>query len=232
MLALYQRKENINGVNVKIKILYKDEHFLLCEKPQGVPSQPDLTGYESVFESLKKVYPNVKLIHRLDVPTGGIMVFGLTQKATAKLCETVQDHNVFAKEYLAVLSSAPTFPEGQLKDELFHDKQKNKSFVVESKRKGSKEAVLEFKILKTLEDGKTLVLVRLYTGRTHQIRVQFASRGCAIMGDGKYGSREKCPNIALWSYSVSFPHPITSECINAVCEPPKDVYPWNMFDFS
>jgi 23S rRNA pseudouridine1911/1915/1917 synthase len=157
------------------------------------------------------------------------MVYGLTPKATAKLCVLVQDHSQFRKEYLAVLSEAPAEAEGRLTDYLFHDKQKNKSFVTDGRRKGSKEAVLDYKVLSTLPDGHTLVLIRLYTGRTHQIRVQLASRGLPLLGDGKYGSREKAPFIGLWAYRLSFPHPITGTPLSAEALPDSAVFPWSLF---
>ena len=157
------------------------------------------------------------------------MVFGLTPKATAKLCALVQDHSQFKKEYLAVLSSLPTEAEGRLTDYLYHDKQKNKAFVTDGGRKGSKEAVLDYKVLSALPDGHTLVLVRLHTGRTHQIRVQFASRGLPLVGDGKYGSREKAPYIGLWAFRLTFAHPITGKELTATALPDTEILPWSLF---
>ena len=157
------------------------------------------------------------------------MAFGLTPRATAKLCSVVQDHGRFCKEYLAVLSTSPLEAEGTFTDFLFHDKQKNKAFVTDGKRKGSKEAVLDYRTLTTLPDGHTLVLVRLHTGRTHQIRVQFASRGLPLVGDGKYGSREKAPYIGLWAYRLTLPHPITGKIITASTPPDTETAPWSLF---
>ena len=114
-------------------------------------------------------------------------------------------------------------------DFLFHDKQKNKAFVTDGKRKGSKEAVMDYRVLASLPDGHTLVLVRLHTGRTHQIRVQFASRGLPLVGDGKYGSREKAPFIGLWAYRLTFPHPITGKEISASVCPAPEMMPWKLF---
>ena len=146
-----------------------------------------------------------------------------------KLCELVQDHTLLQKEYLAVLSSPPLDSEGRLTDYLFHDKQKNKAFVTDGKRKGSKEAVLDYRVLSTLPDGHTLILVRLRTGRTHQIRVQFASRGLPLVGDGKYGSREKAPFIGLWAYRLTFPHPITGKELSVSAFPDTETTPWSLF---
>ena len=157
------------------------------------------------------------------------MVFGLTSKATARLCALVQDHDRFCKEYLAVVSSPLSEAEGRLTDFLFHDTQKNKAYVTDGKRKGSKEAVLDYRVLASLPDGHTLVLVRLHTGRTHQIRVQFASRGLPLVGDGKYGSREKVPFIGLWACRLTFPHPITGKEVSVSTYPDPEVMPWSLF---
>ncbi len=210
-------------------ILYQDKDLILCRKPAGMPSQPDPTGQPDLLSFLSCRYPSVSLIHRLDTPTGGVMVFGLTQKATARLSVMVQDHSLFQKEYLAVLSTPPDETVGRLRDFLFHDKQKNKAFVIDGKRKGSKEALLDYRVLSTLPDGHTLALVRLHTGRTHQIRIQFASRGFPLVGDGKYGSREKAPYIGLWAYRLSFPHPISGKRITQSASPDTETLPWSIF---
>ena len=212
-----------------ISILYESADLLLLQKPAGIPSQPDPSGQSDLLTTLRATHPAANLIHRLDTPTGGVMVFGLTPKVTAKLCAMVQDHSLFCKEYLAVIPSPPPEGEGRLGDYLFHDKQKNKSFVTDGKRKGSKEAVLDYRQLHTTSDGHTLLLVRLHTGRTHQIRVQLASRGLPLVGDGKYGSREKAPYIGLWAYRITFPHPVTGKEISVSAPPPVDTHPWSLF---
>lgn len=214
---------------MNIEILYKDRDLLICKKPAGVPSQPDPSGQESVLSALSAEYKNVSLVHRLDTPTGGVMVFALSKKAAAGLSALVQDHTRFVKEYLAVLPASPAEDEGELHDFLFHDKRINKAFAVDSARKGSKEASLSYRVLAKAKNGHVLVLARLHTGRTHQIRVQFASRGMPLIGDGKYGSREKCPYIALWAYKLAFPHPVNGKEIAATASPPDDTAPWNEF---
>ena len=213
-----------------MNVLYADQNLILVTKPAGMPSQPDPGGQPDLLSALQKEHPTASLIHRLDTPTGGVMVFGLTPKATAKLCSLVQDHALFRKEYLAVLSAPPAEACGCMKDLLFHDKTRNKAFVTDGKRKGSKEAVLDHTTVCTLPDGHTLVRVLLHTGRTHQIRVQFASRGLPLVGDGKYGSREKAPYIGLWAYRLTFPHPITGREITATAKPDTALFPWNLFD--
>ena len=210
-------------------ILYQDKDLILVQKPAGVPSQPDPSGQIDLLSQLKNEYPTVSLVHRLDTPTGGVMAFGLTPNATAKLCALVQDHDRFCKEYLAVISSPLPEAEGRFTDFLFHDKQKNKAFVTDGKRKGSKEAVLDYRVLSALPDGHTLVRIRLHTGRTHQIRVQFASRGFPLVGDGKYGSREKASFIGLWAYRLVFRHPTTGKEISACAHPDTSMLPWSLF---
>ena len=214
---------------MEVQILFEDKDLLLCWKPAGVPSQPDPSGQPDLITALSGHRPFIRLIHRLDTPTGGIMAFGLSPKSTAKLCELVQDHDRFQKEYLAVLAQTPAEDQGVLRDSLYHDKRTNKSFVTDGARKGSKEAVLDYRVLAKNHDGHALVLVRLHTGRTHQIRVQFASRGFPLVGDGKYGSREKCPYIGLWAYRLTFPHPISGQTLSAATKPNTTESPWNYF---
>ena len=213
-----------------IEILYQDHDLLLCRKPAGIPSQPDPSGQPDLLTALQASHKTAGLIQRLDTPTGGVMVFGLTPKATAALCTLVQDHGRFQKVYLAVLSKPLDASEGQMRDFLYHDKRANKSYVTDGGRRGSKEAVLDYRVLATSEEGRTLVLVRLHTGRTHQIRVQFASRGFPLVGDGKYGNREKCPYIGLWAYQLTFPHPITGKNVTASTRPNFETTPWSDFD--
>jgi 23S rRNA pseudouridine1911/1915/1917 synthase len=212
-----------------MRILYEDAHLLLCEKPQGMPSQPDPTGQVSLLDALREAHPTVGLVHRLDTPTGGVMLFSKMPAMTGKLSALVQEHESFVKEYLAVLPTAPDKPEAIWEDILFHDKTKNKSFAVSAPRKGAKTAKLSYRVLDIAPDGHALVLIRLYTGRTHQIRVQAASRGLPLVGDGKYGSREKAPYIALWSHRATLPHPVTGKTVVGVSLPPADVFPWSLF---
>lgn len=212
-----------------MEILYKDDHLIFISKPQGVPSQPDPLGQSDALTMLSEQFGTVYPVHRLDTPTGGVMVFGRTPKATAALSAMVQDHEAFVKEYLAVLPARPTFPEGELCDRLFHDRRANRAFVVEGNRKGIKEARLTYRILGEAENGQTLIRVRLHTGRTHQIRVQFASRGLPLVGDGKYGSRIKSSHLALWSHAISCAHPVTRAQLRIVSPPPLSEEIWNQF---
>ena len=196
-----------------IKIINKNKDFVIIEKPYGVLSQKDVKGENGLVELLSEqlgtaVYP----VHRLDRPVGGVMVFALTKKAAAMLSA----EGAFDKEYLAVVSGkTDEFPiTGEMQDYLFKDSAKGKSFVVKSDRRGARLARLAYEVLSSIETEQgllSLVRVRLFTGRTHQIRVQFASRGMPLVGDGKYGSRIKSENIALWSHRIEINAPVTGE---------------------
>ena len=195
-----------------MEFLYKDEHIVVCIKPSGLLSAKDASGKANmpsvIAEELgiKEVYP----VHRLDKEVSGVMVFALTSKAAAKLSADVSDHSKFVKEYLALVGGTPKEAEGVFEDLLFKDSSKNKTFVVKKERRGVKKAKLEYKTVDVI-GGKALVRVKLHTGRTHQIRVQFSSRGMPIVGDRKYGG-ENCDNgIMLFSVKLSFAHPITNE---------------------
>ncbi len=212
-----------------VSVLYADRDLLICRKPAGMPAQPDPSGQADLLSLVTARHPTAHLVHRLDTPTGGVMVLGLTPVATARLCALVQDHARFCKDYLAVVSTPPLESTGELRDHLFHDKRLNKSFVVDSDRKGAKEAVLLYRTLATIPDGHTLLAIRLCTGRTHQIRVQFASRGLPLVGDGKYGSREKCSYIGLWAAHLTLPHPMTGKIISVETLPNLDSLPWSHF---
>ena len=220
-----------------MKILYEDKYLLVCEKPVGVESQvsssgkPDMITLLSEYRKERGDDSYVGLIHRLDTATGGAMVYSKLENVTGKISGILNSPD-YEKEYFAIVHGAPDCDEGEFCDLLYHDKLKNKSFVVKKERNGVKKAIAEYKLVDTLEhdgDKISLVRVKLITGRTHQIRVQFASRGMALLGDGKYGSRDNKASIALWSHRVSFVHPITKKKIEVVSEPPKE-YPWSLFD--
>ncbi|MCQ2911958.1 MAG: RluA family pseudouridine synthase [Bacilli bacterium] len=212
-----------------IKILYEDRSLIVCVKPCGLASQKDPTGNQDLLTLLNEKYKDIYLVHRLDTATGGVMIYARGKASAGKLSEAVQNHETFKKTYLAVLDKAPEQPEGELVDFLYHDKRQNKSFVVKSDRKGSKEAKLEYKVLEVNENGNALVCIRLLTGRSHQIRVQFASRKTPVYGDGKYGSRCKMKGFALWSSKLEFNHPFTKERIECECLPEQELTPWSFF---
>lgn len=213
-----------------MNILYQDEHLVVCVKPSGVLSQGDdkeRTNMPSLLYGLlgHEVFP----VHRLDLEVSGVMVYAKTAKAAAKLSSLVSSHEGFCKEYLAVLEGKPSEQEAVLEDLLFHDVKRNKSFVVDRKRNGVKQAKLFYRLLElaeTEEGTRSLVRVRLYTGRTHQIRVQFASRGWPLVGDRRYGASKTEYGMALCSCHLSFAHPITQKMLSF------DYYPQSLAGFS
>ncbi|MBO4978878.1 MAG: RluA family pseudouridine synthase [Clostridia bacterium] len=194
-----------------MRVLFEDKHLIVCVKPAGVLSQGDAKGTENMLTLLGGVYP----VHRLDRETAGVMVFAKTEKAAGAMSRLVQSHEEFRKEYLAVLEGEPRTPRDTLCDLLFHDATRNKTYVVDKERRGVKRAELSYETLATNEDGEgrrtSLVRVRLHTGRTHQIRVQFASRQLPLVGDRKYGGHAHAGGLALFACRLSFCHPMTGE---------------------
>lgn len=210
-------------------VLYEDTHLLLIEKPVGIPSQE--TDGDCVPRRLQSRGYAVKTVHRLDKPTGGVMVYARTDRAAAKLSTIVGQHEVFQKEYLAIVQGCPTAAEGTFTDLLYHDVRRNKSYVVNRDRKGVREAKLDYSVLETVttdEGTFSLIRVRLHTGRTHQIRVQFAARKMPLYGDSRYGGI-KGARLGLWSHRLTLPHPITGQPLNAVSDPNWCVVPWCFF---
>ena len=186
-----------------IEILYQDGALLACVKPAGVPSQG--TGEEALPALLARqtggpVFP----VHRLDQAASGLMVFARSRGAAAALSAAVAEGRM-EKEYFALLSGAPEPPEGRMEDLLFKDSRRGKVYAVKSLRKGVRPAALTYRLLQR-QGEVSLVRAALETGRTHQIRVQFASRGMPLLGDGKYGSRIK-GGLMLWSCRLAFSHP-------------------------
>ena len=208
-----------------ISILYRDAQVVVCVKPSGVVSQD--AGEGSLPQMLKKQLGTdyVAAVHRLDREVGGVMVYALSREAAAGLSQSVQEHTL-EKRYLAVLCGTPDEKEAVLEDLLYHDKQRNKTFVVSRERKGVKPARLSYRLLLTGSD-RSLVDVKLDTGRTHQIRVQFSSRKMALSGDRKYGG--SAGPMGLWSFRLSFPHPITGKTMSFTEFPPVTA-PWDLFD--
>lgn len=180
-----------------MEILHVDSDFVVCIKPVGVDAEhqvPDLLK--------ENLGGEIFTLHRLDKNVGGVMVYARTKAAAAALSKAIQD-GTMVKEYVAMVHGTP--PEsGDWQDLLFKDSSKNKVFVVKKERKGVKKARLEFNRLTTGETS--LVRIRLHTGRSHQIRVQFASRGYPLLGDHKYGARDEHTTPMLFSCCLTFPY--------------------------
>lgn len=213
-------------------ILYEDDAVVVCVKPSKVLSESgEPHGKIGMPELLQqtlncsRVYP----VHRLDKEVSGVMVYAKTKQAVGNLSTSFAVGRV-EKEYLACASGELEPREGLLKDFLYHDKGKNKTYVVKKKRAGVKEAELEYHVLQMVEAPTfiSFLAIQLHSGRSHQIRVQFASRKHPLVGDRKYGSKEKC-NIALFSHRLCFPHPTTGEMMQFTAAVP-DTYPWTLFD--
>ena len=196
---------------------------LPVEKPVNIPSQGDKTGdldmLTIVKQYIKEKYNKpgevyLGLVHRLDRPTGGVMVFARTSKAASRLSEQIRN-NEFHKKYLCIVDGKMEEKKGIMKDYLLKTEKTNTSRVVKEEDKGfknAKEAILDYEVLKYNDEiNMSLVRVNLHTGRHHQIRVQFASRGHSLSGDQKYGTRGRGKQLALWAYSLSFKHPVTKE---------------------
>ena len=219
-----------------MKILFEDKHLIVCEKPIGIQSQSSSDGKDmpTLLEKYRRDKGEdgyVGVVHRLDTATGGVMIYAKEKSVAGKLSQSIQG-DMYRKEYLAVVEGKPESEAGELRDLLYHDKQKNKSYVVKKSRNGVKEAIANYRLVRTVElaDGRiiSLVSVQLITGRTHQIRVQFASRGMSLLGDGKYGNRDNGATLALWSSRIDIVHPVTNKKISVESCPP-DVYPWTLF---
>ena len=203
-----------------LKVIYEDNHIIVVEKIPNIPSQSDKTGDIDML-TLVKNYIKEKynkpgnvylgLVHRLDRPVGGIMVFAKTSKAAGRLSQQVRD-KIFKKEYLTVVDGKIDKKSGTLEDYLYKDERNNISKVVNKDKKNAKLAKLDYEVLAYNEvKNLSLVKVNLHTGRHHQIRVQFSNFGHSIFGDQKYGTRGQGKQIALWAYKLSIKHPITKE---------------------
>ncbi len=217
-----------------IPILYEDNHILVVVKPVNMPTQEDDSRDPDLLSVLKadlkhrhrkpgNVY--LGLVHRLDRPVGGVMVFAKTSKAASRLSDTVRTRKL-DKIYLAVVHGKCKQPQGTLTHWLLKNTKTNMVSIVKEGTTGAKEAILDYRLLGSKE-GLSLVLVDLHTGRPHQIRVQFAGIGCPLYGDQRYGSGSSKPGqqLALWSTRLTFEHPTLKETLTFHSRPPEE-HPW------
>ena len=210
-----------------MKIIYQDRDIVVCVKPPRVLSTDEPGGVpELVRQALGDPNANVRTVHRLDRTVSGLMVLARRSKAASELSRQIRE-GIFQKEYLAVVHGRPEPGDGTLRDLLLRNKAERKTYVVTEPGKDVQEAILHYQTLNTAED-LSRVRIQLETGRTHQIRTQFSSRGMPLVGDRKYGKAEDDCEIALWSYRLAFLHPYRQEPMEFVLEPPKD-YPWSSF---
>lgn len=225
---------------MKVEILHEDSDIIVCVKPYGMPAQGDKSRDTDVLSYLKhhifeeeemEEEPYLAMVHRLDRPVGGIMVFAKNQKAAANLSDQVQDGTMI-KLYQAVLTGELPDECGMLEDYLVKDSKTNTTKVVKKGTKGAKKAQLEYEVLDVFETDQGIlsyVLIELITGRHHQIRVQMASRGAGIYGDTKYNplfsqTKKKYQQIALFAARLEFEHPATGEHMVFKCEPEGDAF--------
>ena len=212
-----------------LKVLYEDNHIIVVIKPYNIPSQSDKTHdidmLSLVKEYIKEKYQKpgnvyVGLVHRLDRPVGGIMVFAKTSKAASRLSESIRNKS-FSKTYLAVVNGKFEKQNGILENYLWKDEALNMSKVVSKDKKGAKLARLTYEVLAEKND-LSLVKINLETGRHHQIRVQFSNAGHSLYGDQKYGKDSMGKQIALWAYRLEFKHPVKDEIMKFEALPEKN----------
>ena len=213
---------------MSIPVVYRDRDVLCIIKPADISSESDdLCQAISLQEHIEKPY----LINRLDLNVGGLLLFALNKEAAASLNRMLGEH-LIEKEYYAVVSSFTADENGVFSDLLYHDKQHNKTFVVKTERKGVRKAELRYQCIdrcRISENEYSLICVKPLTGRTHQIRVQFASRGFPLIGDKKYGSRIDSRGPALYAFRIAFIHPVSHKRIDISVSIPDRPFPWNVF---
>lgn len=220
---------------MNISILYEDNHILIVEKPVNIPVQKDESNDDDLLSILKadlkvryekpgNVY--LSLLHRLDRPVSGAIVFAKTSKAASRMANLFRKREVY-RSYLAVVRGNVRKDKAQLENFLYKDRKKNKVFVVSENHAEAKKAVLHYQVLERKQQ-LTLLKVELQTGRPHQIRVQLQQMGHPLYGDQKYGAHvnEVGEQIALWAHTLSFIHPVKKERITVVSNPDKK-YPWD-----
>ena len=222
----------------ELTILHEDNHIIVVLKPQNVPtcedSSKDKDMLTMIKEYIKETYDKqgnvyLGLVHRLDRPTGGVMVFAKSSKAASRLSEQMREGD-FEKRYYATLVGVPREEKATLTHYMKKNAVNNMVYVCEPTVDGAKFAELDYQVLESV-NGLSLADVRLHTGRSHQIRVQMNAIGCPVYGDMRYGGEKaKKGYLALWAYYLAFTHPISKERMVFRVQPPKDNTPWNLFN--
>lgn len=222
----------------KLDVLYEDNQIVVVIKPQNVPTMPDESKDEDMLSLVKKYVKEkynkegeafIGLVHRLDRPTGGVMVFARNSKAAKRLSEQFAGHDKVEKTYYAVVKGVLKIKSQKLVNYLKKDEKENIVKIVPMSESGAKKAELEYCVLE--DDGKnTLVQVKILTGRSHQIRVQMANMGYPLVGDVKYGKeRGMTSNLGLWAGKLSFVHPVSKEKMVFIACPDMSKSPWKNF---
>lgn len=207
-------------------IIHIDEDIVVCIKPARVLSTDEPGGLPDLIrEALGDPKADVRTVHRLDRVVSGVMVLARNAKAASELSRQIRE-NIFQKEYLAVVHNAPSDKQGTLRDLLYRDKARRMTMIATQPAKGVQEAILDYTVVQQTND-LSRIKIRLHTGRTHQIRVQFASRNLPLVGERKYAILEDPCEIALWSHQIGFVHPRTGAAMVFSKEPPH-VYPWTV----
>ena len=210
-----------------MQILYQDEDVLVCIKPPRVLSTDEPGGLPEILrQELNMPQGDFRTVHRLDRVVSGLMILARNAKAASELSRQIRE-DAFLKEYLAVVHGRPVNEQGTMMDLLLRDKARKMTMVVSEPVKGVQEAVLDYAVIATC-DGLSKVQINLKTGRTHQIRVQFSSRGMPLVGERKYATLEDPCEIALWSHRIGFHHPTEGRWMEFTETPPQE-YPWNIF---
>ncbi len=220
-----------------LTVIYEDNHIIVVLKPQNIACCPDESGDDNLLDCVKRYIKQkydkqgnafVGLVHRLDRPTGGVMVYAKTSKAAARLTEQMKTGG-FGKKYLAVLCGVPGKPSATLENYLRKNTVNNTVYVCTQSEEGAKFASLDYNLLEE-KDGLSLVEINLHTGRTHQIRVQMSAINCPVYGDMRYGGERAVKGkLALWAYLLRFTHPTTGEKMCFKAEPPVDEGVWKRF---
>lgn len=209
-----------------MEILYRDADLLVCLKPARVLSTDEPGGLPELLRAeLGDERAELRTVHRLDRVVGGLMVLARSAESASELSRQIREGE-FHKEYLAVVNGE-TEPQGELRDLLRRDRARKMTFVAAEPGKGVQDAALRYVTLERSGE-RSLVRIELETGRTHQIRVQFASRGLPLMGERKYGTRQDACELALWSHRLRFTHPTSGGALDFRALPPAG-YPWDLF---
>ena len=207
-----------------MEIIYLDKDILVCVKPARVLSTDEPGGLPDLLrKAVGEPNADLRTVHRLDRVVSGLMVLARNANAASELSRQIRD-NELKKEYLAVIHGNPSEPSGRLRDLLWRDKARKMTFVADQEGKNVQEAILDYQVISSNEDFSK-VQIQLYTGRTHQIRVQFSSRGMPLVGERKYAAPNDPCEIALWSYRLVFRHPENGEFVEFSKDPPE-VWPW------